>query len=225
MKPIEDKFLETRDLFGLEYHSGVVFFEVKNYSDTTYEPYSIGSVNSDGHSGYSKLEDNNNDILYLETTKDKVIQAVIGIRPGAAKMYTKYPDGGSPINQIDNISVANATSGDPYSNVSGVESPYNEPSDKTELFIPPGFHPSFDFYNPSNSNVNVDINIALRTYNVRVLDPTSDSNEVKSAIHRIAQPGSPAPIGTVGGPNQLQQYNMGGEWGVEPMSLSNALHI
>lgn len=224
-RPIEEKFLDRSELFGLRYKQGIVFFEVMDHEDTKFKPFSeLEDIESgsalDG--GFQQLQDSEgDDVLYLDKTDDrkKVIHAAIGHDPWQVRRYTRFPEDSGKLRSIPNLGITNVT--DPFSYVDGRDSPYEGPTDAEELVIPPGVHLSFDFYNPDTVDHEPLINIKMRKYQVRVLDPRGDSDE-QAGVRKIIKTASPAPIYTVGGLDNATTFNMSDEWGVDPVSMDEA---
>lgn len=219
LQPIDQKFLNVGDLFAMEFSQGLVFMEVMGWEQNKYAPYDgVGKVVGQSNSGFQRLEDNGKDILYVEKTKKKVLHAAIGQSPSYFRRYTNYPEGQVRLRSIPNLSTP--TSGDDFGYIDGDESPYQRPTDAEELYIPPGVHLDFDFYNADGSEHEPVLNIKLREYNIRPLDP-KDPND-KKAIRRIVQTGSPMPIVPAGSMDRQVDYDLIDYWGVRPIQFDEA---
>lgn len=220
--PIEEKFLDVGDLFGLRFNEGMVFLEVQGWEQNRYSPYTgVGEVNSQNSSGFQRLEDNSDDILFVEKRKKKVIHTAIGMSPAHFRRYTNYPEGQNRLRRVPNLSTP--TSGDDFGYVDGNNSPYESPTDVEELFIPPGVHLDFDFYNAGKENQEPVLNIKMREYNIRPLNPRSSADQ--NAVGRIVSTGSPIPIAPVGGLDNQDNYDLEQHWGVSPISFTEARRI
>ncbi len=220
---ITEKFLNHRDLFGIEWQGGVTFHEVLGWESAKYKPYkNLEDIESGTDLGgrFTRLEDDaGDDILYVEKgDTHSVIHAGIGHRPAVLRRYTFYPENQSKTGKFPNLQAPSP--GDEYGYVDGEDSPYEEPTDAQELMMPPGVRASFDFHNPGNDTHYPVLNIKARVYNVRVLDPQSseDINQIK----RIASPGSPAPIFPVGTTRAKAEFTMDRQWSATPISISQA---
>lgn len=223
LQSIENKFLRSGDLFAIKFNQGYVFLSVETWEQPDYKPYSrLGSVSSSSNLGYTQLEDSaSDDILYVEDGEAKVKHAAIGHRPAILRRYTRYPEGEQPLGSINNIGSPSSQNGDDFGNVDGVESPYEEPTDKRELMIPPGVHVDFDFFNPDSESHTPILNIKFREYNVIPLRPSrqNDRNKMKG----ILSPGSPMPIFPAGTKDRQIDYTLDNSWGVEPLSRREVL--
>lgn len=214
---IDDNFLNHRELFALEYREGMVFLEVQDWEFVQYRPYSgVGTVGSEESSGFVRLDDGNRDILHIEKGEEKVLHGSVGIYPNNFRQYTRYPEGGPKSGTWPNLQSPSSGNGDDYGYVSGNDSPYSEPTEEGELFIPPGVHLSFDFFNTGVEDRTPKLNLRFREYDVNILDPFE--NKHQNAIRRIIQPGSPMPIVTVGTMGNRYSYDLQDSWGVQPMS-------
>lgn len=220
--PIDDKFLERGDLFGLKYSEGLVFFAVEDYSQPRFQPYEqLGQMDPESalDSSFVRLEDDlGDDVLYLEkdSSSYKVMHTSIGQKPHFVRRYTRYPEAGPKTDSFPNLQVPSV--GDNTGYVDGDESPYGNPTDSQELMVPPGIHLSFNFYNPHPSKTaSATLDIKTRIYKVRVLNPNGSQDE-KTAIRSIIRPGSAPPIHPVGTIDSQENFNMRSEWPVDPVS-------
>lgn len=214
---IDDKFLNQGDLFGLKYDNGYVFFEVTGWEGYKFAPFdNIGSVDPQSNSGFQRLESDGDDLLHVNRKDKKVLHVGIGQSPASVRRYTNYPEGENRLRTFPNLSVPRPSSGDNFGYVDGGDTPYDEPTDAEELFIPPGVHLDFDFYNPNqNESVEPILNIKAREYNVRALDPRNDGEA--NAISRIVSPGSPMPIAPVGSMDSQAELRNRAEFDVDPI--------
>lgn len=212
---IDEKFLESGDLFGIKYSNGFVFFRVEMWEGLQYKPFEVGSVSPQSNSGFSRLEDpNGDDILHIEEGSSRILHASIGMAPAQVRRFTNYPESENRLRTFPNLSVPSARVGSNYGFIDGELSPYENPTDAAELYIPPDVHLDFDFYNPDqNDSVDPRLNIRAREYIVRTLQPKRNSD----TIRRIMSPGSPMPVAPAGSPDS-QFRASSGEWDVEPIT-------
>lgn len=217
LNSIEQNFLRTNDIFGLEFDSGFVFLQVKDWSEIQYDPYTdIGTIDPQRASQFQRLEDEGDDILHVEKSDGEVLHAGIGHKPAEVRRYTNYPEGENRLRTIPNLSVPRASSGDDYGYVDGEDSPYDVPTEAEELVIPPGRHIDFAFYNPNQDEAKQPVlNIRMRKYNVEPIDP----NRRTETARRVLSPGSPMPTYPVGGMNAKDSMgNLAREWDVSPVT-------
>lgn len=224
LNTIQEKFLDVGDLFGLEYNEGYVFCEVTGWSQSKFSPHTgVGQVAADSSSGFDRLQDpSGDDILYVEEAEQKVNHVGIGHSPDVIRRYTNFPESEHRLRKIPNLSTP--TPGDDFGYVDGGDSPFNEPTDVEELFVPPGVHLDFAFYNNDDEQHRVVVNVMMRTYNIRPLDPNNNSD--RNAISRIMSPGAPIPVMPVGSTdNQAGYGNLERYWGVSPVNERKARQL
>lgn len=213
---IQERFLGSRDLLALRYKNGLIFLEVEEYEDIKYEEYSGLESIEPGTSldgGYQRLEDSKNDDILFVPAEDEftVMHVGIGVSPSVIEMFVSYPEGTRSRKSLPNLS-KQPTPGSNFGGTDGSGSPYSQPTNKTELILPPKQRASFNFYNPGDDVHEPLLNIVGRKYKVEVLDPSDNAN--KNSIKRILNPGSPAPIKAVGNFNQKSGFNLENKWGV-----------
>jgi len=221
-KQIEEKFLDSGDLFVLKYNGGYKFFNVEMWEQTAFEPYdNIGTVAGQGNAGFERLEDENgDDILYSDQGSDVVLHVGIGQSPSFVQRYTNYPEGENRLRTLPNLSVPSSRNGDNFGAVDGNDSPYDAPTEAEELFIPPNTNIDFDFYNPSTEAVAPKLNIVIREYYVNEIDPKKNPDVVR----RCMSPGSPVPIAPVGSADN-QKGTSRGNWDIDPATRTEITNI
>lgn len=222
LKPIEDKFLSIGDLFAMKFNQGLVFMEVQGWEQNRYSPHSgIEEISADGSSGWTRLEDDGDDILYVEKQNNKVLHVGIGQSPSELRRYTNYPEGEVRLRSIPNLS--SPRPGDTYGYVDGEDSPFATPTDAEELFISPGTHVDFNFHNPTDEPKEPLLNIKLREYKIRPLN--HENADDRNAIKRVVSTGSPMPIVPAGSTDRQQDFDLQEKWNVEPISYERARNL
>lgn len=217
--PIDDKFLGSRDLFGMRFSQGLIFLEVEGWEQLRYSPYNeVGSVNGEDAAGFSRLEDDGDDILYVEKSDKKVLHCGIGQSPSHIRRYTNYPEGENRLRTFPNLGTPRT--GDNFGYVDGNDSPYEQPTDVGELWIPPGTHIDFNFYNADSEAHEPILNIVAREYNVRPLNP--ERSDDASQIKRVVSPGSPMPLVPAGSMDRQVEFDLDDFWEVEPIGFDEA---
>lgn len=224
VEPIESRFLNRRDLFALEYRNGIVPLEVQDLEDTRYEAFSNLEDIESGTSrddGYQRIQDSNNDDLLFVPSDDinTVLHVGFGIAPSVIEAFIAYPEGSRSKGSLPDLSTQ-PTPGANHGYIDGNDSPYRNPSVKTELVIPPKQRISVDFQNPGDDTHEPLLNFVYRKYKVNTIDPRKNSNEVR----RIVSPGSPAPIFPVGNFEEKADFNID-EWSVSPRSRSRLMSM
>lgn len=218
---IEQKFLSQNDLFGIKFNQGLVFLEVEGWEQTKYDPYSVGTVGPQSGSGFDRLEHEGDDILYVENDQQKVKHLAMGHRPASVRRYTNYPEDETRLRGLNNIGAP--VPGDNFGFVDGEDSPYEAPTEAEELYVTPGEHLNFNFYNPDTEEHEVLVKMVIREYNINSLDP-NDSSDI-AAIRRVLQPGSPMPVVPAGSKDRQISYTLKKFWGVDAISEQRAERI
>ena len=217
---IAEKFLDSGDLFALRFNEGYVFLEVTGWEQIKYAPLSqFDEVSAQSGTGFQRLEhEGTDDILFTEKRKKKVKHVAVGHSPSIIRRYTNYPEDENRLRKLENVGGPSA--GDDYGYVDGEDSPYSAPTDAEELYIPPGNHLNFNFYNPDNEAHTPLANIVMREYTIRPLNP--DNGQDMNAIKRVMAPGSPMPVAPAGSVDRQVSYDLAEFWGVQPISASRA---
>ncbi len=149
-----------------------------------------GTIAADTQVDASRLSLNSYNIDNIMRVTDcaHVYQMFIGIRPSAIKQYLYYPTESAQ----KGLDMKPIFSKSPYGFVDGFESPYNSPSPQTEVWLPKGVDVGFAWYNPLSSAEQVDLNIIIVKYLVKVM---RDGDIVEGMIKGT----TPTRIATLGG--------------------------
>jgi hypothetical protein len=130
----------------------------------------------------------NLDNILRVTECSHVYQVFIGIKPSAIRQYLYYPFEKSR----RNLDVKSIFTKSPYGYIDGFESPYDFPSEQSELWIPKDVDVGFAWHNPLNSAEQIDINIFIVRYLIKVIrDADTVENILKGKL--------PIRVATLGG--------------------------
>lgn len=135
----------------------------------------------------------NLDNVLRVTDCNHVYQVFMGIKPSAIRQYLYYPFEKSR----RGLDIKPIFSKSPYGYVDGFESPYNYPSEQTEIWIPKGVDVGFAWHNPLNSAEQIDINLLILKYLVKVVRDAD-------TVDNILKGRTPARIATVGGLDDME---------------------
>jgi len=220
--PIDEKYLTSGDLFALKYSNGFLFFRVNMWEQLQYKPYSVGDISPQSNTGFNRLENTDgDDILHVQEGRKRVLHASIGMSPSQTRRYTNYPESENRLRKFPNLSTPSATKSSDYGYIDGNISPFEQPTDAGELYIPPDVHLDFDFENPDeNESISPKLNIRIRDYHVSVIDPSNNQD----VIRRVMSPGSPIPVAPVGSPSN-QTRASADVWDQEPVTQNEISRI
>jgi len=236
--PIEKKFLQNNYLFALEFREGFCFGRTIRRRICQFKPWPLidsqgNTVDIAASSHQSELRfrdprNPQNDILYLDSTTNAGLpwfyHGAFGIKPQYINMYLRYPEGDIIPGKFANVDPIRPASGDDISPVNGLVSPYEQPTDFVEVVIQPGVHLGAEFYNKdADRNHQPVLNILFCLYWAQLFKPETHGD----LIAGIAARRYPATFLTVGFGDH--PYNIGEQtqrdWGVEPMSLDEAMAL
>jgi len=238
IKPITEKFLQNNYLFALEFREGFVFGRVIRRRICHYKPYPLidtdgtaVDISPGGHQAELSLVDPRNtskEILYLDTTTKAgfawIMHGSIGIKPQYIYMYPRFPSGQDIPGKFPYLDAIHPSDGDNLGYVSGLESPYEQPTDFVEYIIPPLEKIGFEFYNkdPNWSHQPV-LNILFAIYFFQVLRPERHAK----LISDIATRRVPAAFFTVGFGDQPIELGdrLATDWNIMPMRLDEAAEL
>lgn len=149
-----------------------------------------GTVAADTQIDSSRLTLNtfNLDNILKVTDCNHVYQVFMGIKPSAIRQYLYYPFEKSR----RGLDVKSIFTKSPYGYIDGFESPYNYPSEQTEVWIPKDVDVGFAWHNPLNSAEQIDLNLFIIRYLVKVV---RDSDVVQG----IVAGKTPIRVATLGG--------------------------
>jgi len=240
--PIVQKFLQNNHLFALESAEGWLFGRVVRRRICNYKPYSLIDSNGNtvdvgaaSHQAELWLRDPRNtkvDILYLDETTNKgfpwFLHGAIGWKPHQILVYPRIPEGANIPGKFPSIDPIQPSSGDLAAYYSGIESPYDEPTDFMEYIIPPKMHIGHEFYNKDDRAHNPVANILFALYHVQLFTPTIPGTGPHNRIIRdIALRHIPAAFFTIGFTSE--PYSLGvtviEDWNAVPISLDQAITL
>lgn len=250
MKPITEKFLERNHLFALAFREGWIFGRVLLAEKKYFWPYPM--INSAGTaqdiSGPAALTElriydpRNRDtrLLYLDdkTTPDTkavagpgfkgglptVLHGAIGVKPAFMRMYIRYPWGKMHFGEFEGLNpISGPASTDTLGFVNGELSPFDEPTDWLELWIPPKMDIGVEFYNPDVKDHQPSLSFWFNQYHFQPLS-VNDPNH-RRIIRLIATRQIPAAFGQCGPSRGLKTYDYASEWKVQPISLDEAVGV
>ncbi len=246
LQPIQNKFLQGNYLQALQFKEGFVFIRVIARQIIQFKPYNVITTGGAAvylapqtGSGDIQLRDPNslqNSVLFVpQNLPFQLLHVGIGIRPIQIKAFIRYPDASTVMGGWPNLNAVNpsASPNYEYGYFSSVESPYESPTDYTEMFIPVNTQIGFEFWNsepiaggagglPGNSYQPA-LNILAANYSIQVLNPTQQPDQ--TLIWKIATRAVPAAYNIVGAFLSPLSYQLDSTWLVSPISLQQAINL
>jgi len=198
---IEPHFIKENQLVGLGFpDQGYVFFRINGIEEVVYDNYteSPGAVAADTYEDASRLpisEFSIDNLLRVEYC-DHLYQVFMGWQPGGIRRYLAYPYE----SLRGSIDVKRVYTKSPFGYIEGFESPPNQPSPKTELWIPKDIDVGFAWWNPLSASETVQIDILIRRLDVSVL---RDSD----LVDRILKGTQPCKLVSLGGIAGTMDYD------------------
>ena len=229
-KPIREKFLETNQRLMLIWQEGATFHKILGRKVDRQRPFVRGfsSISASGVQDFLELKDANGNRLFDVTDDyaDTIMYHVgVGVNPKWLRMYTRYPSDMAikPVLSFDAVSLGSSYSG--FNNdrgfVTSIESPYNTPTDITEMIFPFKVDAAFGFVNMDVERIHFPVlNVEMAKYRFDTYDPKS--SEDRFCIGKMARGQMavyPFVIGNIEAP---MSYPLSAHWGIEPVPLKDA---
>lgn len=204
---IKDLFLKENFLLALNFSGNgilplrvmareMIEYKYQGVSETNEGALATtGTVAADTYVDSARMSHNtyNIDNILKITDCNHVYQMFTGIKPSAIRQYLYYPFEKSR----RNLDMKPIYTKSPFGFIDGFESPYNAPSEQTEVWIPKGIDVGFAWWNPLSSAEQIDVNLLINRYLIKVIrDPDT--------VEGILKGKTPARIATLGGLDSLQ---------------------
>lgn len=236
--PIQKKFLRQNHLMAIEFKEGFLFGRVVRRRICHYKPYSL--IDAGGNTVDIAASDSQdelwlrdprnkaNDVIYLDVTTNKgfpwMLHGAIGWKPHQILVYPRIPEGSNIPGRFPNVDPIQPTAGDKTGYYSGMESPYEEPTDFMEYVIPPKTHVGHQWYNPDDRTHNPVGNLLFALYHFELFKPDTIHNRI---IRDIALRHVPAAYFTVGFTSDLLPLGdtVKKDWDAVPIKLDEAQRL
>ncbi len=198
---IEPQFIKENQLVGLGFpDQGYVFFRINGIEEVIYDNYteSPGAIAANTYEDAARLpisEFSIDNLLRVEYC-DHLYQVFMGWQPGGIRRYLAYPYE----SLRGSIDVKRVYTKSPFGYIEGFESPPNQPSPKTELWIPKDIDAGFAWWNPLSTSETVQIDMLIRRLDVSVL---RDSDTVE----RILKGSQPCKLKSIAGISGTMDYD------------------
>lgn len=198
---LKENYLLALNFPGIQEGSGILPLRIVSREFIQYKYQAVtetaegartttGTIAADTQEDASRLtlSSFNLDNVLRVTDCNHVYQVFMGIKPSAIRQYLYYPLEKSR----RNLDVKSIFTKSPYGYIDGFESPYDYPSEQTEIWIPKDLDVGFSWHNPLNTSEQIDINLFIIRYLIKVV---RDADTVEG----ILKGKTPARIATLGG--------------------------
>ncbi len=200
VKPIVEKFLEPNYLFAMEWRDGFIFGRVIRRRICMYKPWPL--IDSGGNAvwvttgtpyqgpfWFRDPRNNANDILYLDATTNAnwpwFFHGAVGFKHQNVLVYPRIPERQDQPGRFPELDPVQPNAGDRLGFITGLESPYEQPSDWLEWIIPPRVHVDVEFYNlDEDRNHRPVCNLLFALYHFQILNPDTHQNLIRSIALR-----------------------------------------
>jgi len=197
---IEPHFIKENQLVGLGFpDQGYIFFRIIGTEDVMYDNYteSPGAIAADTYEDSARLpidEFSIDNLLRVEDC-DHLYQVFMGWQPGAVRRYLAYPYE----SLRGSLDVKRVYTKSPFGYIEGFESPPNQPSPKTEMWIPKDIDVGFAWWNPLPASETVQIDMLIRRLDASVIRDAD-------LVEKILKGSQPCKLKSLGGLSGSMDY-------------------
>ena len=236
-KPMEELWLRSQERFALGFKGkgpadiGWIWFRVmdREYKNVTPHTKSFSNITvRGGVTTFNLLEDGDDELLDVTENfaKSIIIHAGLGIKPvtNDLRVYVQFPTG-TDLHQI--LAVPPTDVGADFAYVTAMDSPFDNPTEALEFFIPYNYTLSLAFADVervAESSIFPSINIVQMAYLFELLIPGKDkaTDLLISQMARGAKKCRYKVIGAVEDPAQYTVSLQNHLQGVEPITINEA---
>lgn len=231
LRPIIQKFLEPTNLLMLRWRNGVTFHRVELAENVSFWPWfaidsagtavTIAADTGQGELSFLDPRNTSKDILYLKTQVDSSVVAhgeaggmswllhgAIGLWPMGRHLraYIKYPKGGHIYGKPPEVGAIQPTVAGNFFGFDGIMSPYRNPTNYRELWIPPQTEVTAEFYNDHVSEVIRPVcNLMFQLLHIENLNPVGENYE-RELCEKMAQGRVTSAFAPMGPSAHLRDY-------------------
>tara|TARA_Y100000034_G_scaffold73039_1_gene87990 strand:- start:3854 stop:4612 length:759 start_codon:yes stop_codon:yes gene_type:complete len=216
LKRIDPLMLKENYLLGLMFPSkGLIPLRIKERELVTWRYDQLGTLTADEWSEAAKLDYNTASVTnILEVDKvDELIHLFYGIGPSELRSYLNYPVDTArrrlpEVARTDKMNMGF---------VDGFESPLDNPSPLSEVFIPKDIDVGFAWWNPCDYDIKAILQLIANRYRFEVI---TDVDLIMSILANRKE----CRIATMGG-LQPVQYDYNNVFGMEPIPLGSGRDV
>jgi len=211
MRAWNELLLKENQNIGFVLREGAVFAVVTAKEFFKYR-YTGSSLSSNEQSDFDTLTDAEGRNILEVRDSLHCYHLFIGIRPRPIRMFIEYPKG----ERIGNLDIKPVAVRETWGYICGNESPFQEPTERGELFVVKGVDVAFSFWNPTDTTLTPELNIVGERYKLR---PIKEEEIINGIIERRI----PCRLVTVGGLRPVSFEETLKDWeekfGVRPVRL------
>lgn len=239
--------MQNNYLFAMQFREGFAFGRVVKRRICQWKPWELIDANgvdidiapasAQGELRFRDPRNTQNDILYLESPVNSgfpwFFHGAFGIAPAQVQMYLRYPEGDIIPGKFPAVDPVRPAAGDRITNLNGVTSPYEMPTDYQETIIVPGVHLGCEYYNLDAIRAHQPvINILFSLYWCEIFNPAEHSDLINAIASRRA-PATYLSVGfgdlchDMGSLGSLDEWRGegAGSWEFKPLTLDEARNI
>lgn len=235
---IEDKFLRQNYLFGLQFSDGWMFGRIITRNFCRYKPYKLintagtaTSIAASTHQSELLIKDprnTDNDMLYMNSYISPdgypwFYHFALGIKPVGIRAWIRYPETTDIPGKFPELDPISPTNNEDLGYFTWEDSPYEGPTEYTEMVLMPKTRISLEYYNTTSETQKPVLNISTMVYRFEVLDKISNPH----LISQIASGQRPAALFRIGygvRPTAMEQ-GLQNAWRAELMTLEQAIAL
>ena len=170
----DEMFLKPGHFLGVAFQEGPVFFRITGREIMSYEPYEVGTVQAGNTSGWFVPQDSRGNRI-LEPEREKyILHSFVGVAPEEAEVYLNFPPREARYNLIGTRPVPGKTKW-----IDGVNSPFEDPNERSELVSFVDLYPEFNVANPSSRDIYAMLDFEVAKYDFRII---TDRNLLEKLI-------------------------------------------
>lgn len=228
LKSWKEASLNSLDYLLLEFKQGVVPIQVVQHYVSIYQPYTgIGTLNpqsaTTANNGSQSILINGSDLLAIPQQYENLIyQTFVGVKPGSINMWINSPSSTPYRGSLYNITPIDIVT-NPYGFIKGYDTPYEEPTEISEIFSVYGMQTSFSFRNTDILNeqlVSLSFYINIIVPRILKMDNPYDKPVIEEMINTLSVNKQPVKYFQMG---FIYLYdfptNLAKVWGVKPIPV------
>lgn len=164
----DEMFLKPGHYLGVAFQEGPVFFRITGREIVSYEPYEVGEIQAGNTSDWFVPKDNRGNRILEPERERYILHTFIGVAPVEAEVYLNFPPREARFNLRGTRQVPGNVKW-----IDGITSPFEDPSERSELISFVDLYPEFNVANTSSRDIYALLNFEVAKYSFRVIRKTS----------------------------------------------------